>query len=249
MKNKRGNVAVIALIIVIVAITTGVITWLIATKTQAPVQQAVVTQPAPVAKTQPVVQSTTPTAQSTPASDVSKQGIKEYKSGNTFSFNYPSQVCDPESKKCYPIVLSEDKSVITLNASEGGLFKIYYGTNITDDKSANNFLQTTLKNGLCKIDTTETNMLQGTTIKNVFLDGGCSLYGPAYEKYSSAHPDAIGLAGKNRAYWATDSKEMIVYVLGQGGGCSFLDCELEGKISESINLGGINVFDKSMSGI
>lgn len=56
MKNKRGNVAVIGLIIVIVVITTGVITWLIATKSQAPVQQAVLTQPtAPVTQTQPVV--------------------------------------------------------------------------------------------------------------------------------------------------------------------------------------------------
>ena len=59
MKNKKGNVAVIAIIIVIVAITTGVITWLVATNSQAPVQQAVVTQPAPVAKTQPTTQPIT----------------------------------------------------------------------------------------------------------------------------------------------------------------------------------------------
>lgn len=190
---------------------------------------------------QPVVQSIT--------LDSDKQTIKEYKSASTFSFNYPSQVCDPESKKCYPIILTEDKSVITLNASEGGLFKIYYGTNITDEKSANNFLQNTLNNELCKIDTSEDNMLQGTTIKNVFLDGGCSLYGPDYEEYSSTHPDAISLAGKNKAYWAIESKEIVVYVVAAGGGCAFVDCKVEEKISESINLGGINVFDKSMSGI
>lgn len=53
MKNKKGNVAVIALIIVIVAITTGVITWLAATKSQAPAQPFAVTQSAPVTKTQP----------------------------------------------------------------------------------------------------------------------------------------------------------------------------------------------------
>lgn len=47
----------IALIIVIVAITTGVITWLVATKTQAPIQQSAVTQPELVTKTQPKVQS------------------------------------------------------------------------------------------------------------------------------------------------------------------------------------------------
>ncbi|MFH0818850.1 MAG: hypothetical protein V1898_02550 [Patescibacteria group bacterium] len=209
---------------------------------QQPVSQTQPTTPAQPVATQPI-------SQSAPSSEINNQGSKKYQSASTFSFSYPSQVCDPESKKCYPVVLTEDKSVITLSASEGGLFKIYYGTNIADDRSANNFLQTTLKNGLCKIDTAETNILQGTTIKNVFLDGGCSLYGPAYEKYSSAHPDAIGLAGKNRAYWATNSKEMIVYVVAAGGGCAFVDCAAEEKISESIILGGINVFDKSMSGI
>ena len=45
MKNKRGNVVVIVIIIVIVAITASVVTWLVATKTQAPIQQVAVTQP------------------------------------------------------------------------------------------------------------------------------------------------------------------------------------------------------------
>ena len=63
MKNKQGNVAVIAIIIVIVAITTGVITWLVATKTQAPFQKDVTTQPTPVVQTQPVAQSANPTTQ------------------------------------------------------------------------------------------------------------------------------------------------------------------------------------------
>ncbi|MDD5397127.1 MAG: hypothetical protein PHW24_03660 [Candidatus Moranbacteria bacterium] len=65
MKNKKGNVAVIAIIIVIVAITAGAIGYLFAmTRTQAPVQQTATTQPTtPVAQTQPVVQSTTPTTQ------------------------------------------------------------------------------------------------------------------------------------------------------------------------------------------
>lgn len=49
MKTQKGNAAVIALIIVVVAITTGVITWLVATRTQAPVVQ-----------TQPVIQPLTP---------------------------------------------------------------------------------------------------------------------------------------------------------------------------------------------
>lgn len=50
MENKRGNVAVIVIIIVIVAITAGVIGFLFAKKSQAPAQQALVTQPIPKAQ-------------------------------------------------------------------------------------------------------------------------------------------------------------------------------------------------------
>jgi hypothetical protein len=68
MKNKKGNVAVIAIIIVIVAITASLITWLVATKTQTPVQQLVAAQPAPVAKTQ------------SPKTTDTKQSLSETKS-------------------------------------------------------------------------------------------------------------------------------------------------------------------------
>ena len=63
MKNKKGNVAIIAIIIVIVAITASVITWLVATKSQAPVQQAVVSQPTSTTQTQTATQSATPVTQ------------------------------------------------------------------------------------------------------------------------------------------------------------------------------------------
>ena len=56
MKNKKGNVTVIALIIVIVAITAGFVGWMFAKKSQAPVQQTVVSQPIQVAQTQSAVQ-------------------------------------------------------------------------------------------------------------------------------------------------------------------------------------------------
>lgn len=85
MKNKRGNVAVIAIIIVIVAITTGVITWLISTKSQAPVQQAT---------TQPVVAQLSATAP-TPAAVTQqptqpKQELITYKNDKLkFSFQLP----------------------------------------------------------------------------------------------------------------------------------------------------------------
>jgi hypothetical protein len=51
MKNKKGNIVVIALIIVIVAITASVITWLVVTKFQTPAQQAITTAPIPQTQT------------------------------------------------------------------------------------------------------------------------------------------------------------------------------------------------------
>jgi hypothetical protein len=52
MENKKGNVAVIAIIIVIVAITAGVIGFLFAKKTEAPVPPALVVQTQPSANKQ-----------------------------------------------------------------------------------------------------------------------------------------------------------------------------------------------------
>ncbi len=174
---------------------------------------------------------------------------QEYKSASTLSFTYPTEVCGPENEKCSPIVLTEDESSITLEASELGVFKIYYGTNIADEDSVDDFLRTALNNDLCKIDRGSTRMFGETTIKNIFLAEGCSLYGPAYDEYSIEHPDAVGLSGKTRTYWAVDSQEMIVYELGRGGECSFANCAAEEEISHSINLGGINVSEESMKGL
>ncbi|MDD5396436.1 MAG: hypothetical protein PHW24_00055 [Candidatus Moranbacteria bacterium] len=59
MKNKKGNIVAIAAIILIVAITAGVIGWMFAQKMQTPASQTVATQPtAPVIQ----IQSETPTA-------------------------------------------------------------------------------------------------------------------------------------------------------------------------------------------
>jgi len=68
MENKKGNIVVVAIIIVIVAITFGAIGWLIARKTQAPVQniQTAAPQPSmPVVQTQPntTISETTPATQ------------------------------------------------------------------------------------------------------------------------------------------------------------------------------------------
>jgi hypothetical protein len=58
MKNKKGNVAVIALIVVIVIITAGVVGWMFAKKQQISTPQAMMSQPGtPVAQTQPTTLS------------------------------------------------------------------------------------------------------------------------------------------------------------------------------------------------
>jgi len=40
MQNKKGNVVVIAIIVVIVAITAGIICWMFAKRSQAPILQS-----------------------------------------------------------------------------------------------------------------------------------------------------------------------------------------------------------------
>lgn len=53
MKNKKGNVAMIVIIVVIVAISASVIGWMFAKKAQAPAEQAVAIQSAPITNTNP----------------------------------------------------------------------------------------------------------------------------------------------------------------------------------------------------
>jgi len=60
MQNKKGNTAVIAIILMIVVITVGVSGWMFAKKSQAPVPKVTLPQQTvPVAQTQPIVQPTT----------------------------------------------------------------------------------------------------------------------------------------------------------------------------------------------
>ena len=60
MKNKKGNIVVITVIIIIVAITAGVIGWLFAKKSQMPIQQNITQKPATTStiSTQSQVQDT-----------------------------------------------------------------------------------------------------------------------------------------------------------------------------------------------
>lgn len=77
-QNQKGNMAVVAAIIAIIAITAGVIGWKFAKKSPAPAQQAVVTQ------------STASVAQTAPAADETANW-KMYTDKETgVSFKYPS---------------------------------------------------------------------------------------------------------------------------------------------------------------
>lgn len=87
MKNKKGNVAVIAIIIVVVAITAGVIGWLLSNRNQTPVQQAAVTQPAPV-KSVTQTPATQPVAVAQPTANL--QTYTNAKVGFQFSYDASS---------------------------------------------------------------------------------------------------------------------------------------------------------------
>lgn len=109
------NAAAIALIIVTVAITTGVITWLVATESQAPVQQA--------------------------SEDSVASGWKNFSFGNV-SFKYPQQVC-VDSANCQSVRAMKNGDAINigqyLDSNEPSL-TIYYVENI-DLKGAEKYLQ------------------------------------------------------------------------------------------------------------
>jgi len=104
-QNKKGNVAVVAIIIVIVAITAGIIGWLFTKKSQVQVQP-VATQSTPtVAQTQPVT-TPTPTAPATqPQTNNQKTATapadwKTYTNSKYgFTFSYPSSWFVLESPK------------------------------------------------------------------------------------------------------------------------------------------------------
>lgn len=84
MKNKKGNATAIVIIVVLVAITVSAITCVVTTKIQEPVQQANVSQPAPVTKTQPTV----PTTHTTVADETA---LWQTYSNSEYSFKYPNQ--------------------------------------------------------------------------------------------------------------------------------------------------------------
>ena len=130
MKNKKGNTAVIAIIIVIVAITFAVIGYLFAKKSQAPAAQPVAMQSAaptaPSAQTpeqnvpvQATMSTTQPVTQQ-PASVNKDANSKTFASStNKVSFNYSSSD-----------VVSENKNVITITGISG-----IAAANGTDDKA------------------------------------------------------------------------------------------------------------------
>lgn len=79
-----------AIIIVIVAITAGVIAWMFAKKSQAPVQQVAIAQPASITQTQPIVQPSTPAIQPVVTSEnlsVTLKSIEDMKGENPENFN------------------------------------------------------------------------------------------------------------------------------------------------------------------
>lgn len=93
MQNKKGNVAVIATIIVIVAITVSVITWLVANKIQAPAQQTITQSTTPASVAQAPTQSVATQSAPTTASVNEAANWKLYTNDKyKVSFKYPADL-------------------------------------------------------------------------------------------------------------------------------------------------------------
>lgn len=84
--KKKGNVAVIAIIIVIVAVTAGAVGRIFVKKTQAPIQQVATNQSiAPVAQTEPTTPATLKsTAQTIQTQSSDKSSFKSDEKGNFY---------------------------------------------------------------------------------------------------------------------------------------------------------------------
>jgi hypothetical protein len=102
---KKVNVSVIAIIIVIVAITASVITWLFTEKIQAPVQQNTTMTSASVV--QPTTSTTQPAVQSMPTDEI--VNWKTYSNSKYgFEFKYPDYL-KPESVNDNLLTISNRK--------------------------------------------------------------------------------------------------------------------------------------------
>lgn len=126
MKTQKGNIAVIALIIVVVAITTGVITWLVATRIPAPVVQPVAIQPeVRPAATQPIPEGKIVDATRYKVDDF----LKQYSSLSQTSINFIKKISSYDTDTNYP-----DTSYIIFVA-DGINANIVYFVDASDNSS------------------------------------------------------------------------------------------------------------------
>ena len=135
MKNKKGNVVMVALIIAIVAMTAGVLGWMFAKKSQAPFQKEVATTqqvtPTPVTQTQsigrPVSPATQPIGQSAPIS--TKNNYANAK--GRYSFTCPT------NWKCL-----DDNSINSIFSPSGSSENISGGVEVQDYASLDDYMNT-----------------------------------------------------------------------------------------------------------
>lgn len=164
----------------------------------------------------------------------SQSKTENYLSKGSISFDYPKEVCyDYGDQECYQIQIKETDSEITIFASENIQMPIYQANGIGSISDIDKFLQETLQNELCKVDIENTQINKGELVHQIFLDPGCSLYGPDYGQYAIENPEAKTLNGKITARWWPESNAFFVYQIGAGGGKIFPD-NIDEEIAESI---------------
>ena len=223
MKNKKGNVVVIAIIIAIVLITIGVIGWLIARQGQMPVAQPVVTQLfEPVSQTQRVAQSTTLVSQQSPVDKIDS-GWNNFSFSN-ISFKYPAQVCT-DSTNCQSIEVIKTGDAINIGQyfdSNESLLTIYYVENI-DQKGAEEYLQD--KYG-------KVNSVSWMVDKNN-IDIKLANHFGGFNRVS----------GGVISYAAYSEKLKTLVSFGYAPAC-IIDCAIDDDFLNSIKLNGIKVYTK-----
>lgn len=180
---------------------------------------------------------------------------KYVSSTGSLSFEYPTKDCSGDEGPCSDVKLIYDINAhrfavgsVRNEDSNGNMnefiepsLNIYYGVNVNSRQDVNKYLGD-IFNDRCSV------LEWGNskdTVESVKLTPGCCLVGQ--DAYMEKHPYANWICGKVRAYYAKNSNEFVLFVLGSGGGCSFADCLNEEKIAQSIKLDNVSVYNSDLN--
>jgi len=240
--NKKIKIEIAVGIIAVVAIVVGVAVWKENREIKFEGQKVVVSENVSQdnilpARDEKPVQKATNDNQVNLTIPENKNEWKEFSASSSFGslhFKYPANDCsldDNGSEKCNKLVVIDGAenisigSIVTRDKSDvvSSMWPIYYGRYVYDKKTLNSFLHSTL-GSLCSYEDAyghegSSKIFENKTPVRFFLGAGCSIN------------------GKVGGYYSPSTNEAVVFGGAYGGGCSFSDCDIEGKIMNTIELG------------